>query len=130
MVQYEAVGWDMYDPRMTLKATVATGVTVNKGYCCRIDNAGEIVVDLSGGGTEERVHGCALTDASAGDELVLVTHGRLRVVDTQIMGDLVYGQQQANGSCPNTAAAGKQVGFAIEANLIFVHIDTTSAAEA
>jgi len=130
MVQYEAVGWDMYDPRMTLKATVATGVTVNLGYCCRINNVGEIVVDLSGGGAEERVHGCALTAAGAGDELVRVTHGRLKVVDTQIMGDLVYGQQEANGSCPNTAGNGKQVGFAVAADLIFVHIDTTSAAEA
>jgi len=130
MVQYEAIGWDMYDPRMTLKATVATGVTVHLGYCCRINSSGEIVVDLSGGGTEERVHGCALKAASAGDELVLITHGRLKVVDTQIMGDLVYGQQEANGSCPNTNAAGKQVGFAIEADLVFVHIDTTSAAEA
>ena len=130
MVQFEAVGWDMYDPRMTLKATVATGVTVHLGYCCRINVSGEIVVDLSGGGTEERVHGCALTAAGAGDELVLVTHGRLKVVDTQIMGDLVWGQEEANGSCPNTLELGKQIGFAISADLIFVHIDTTSAAEA
>ena len=124
MPTYTAVGWDMYDPRMTLKATVVSTDTLFVGACCWIDSNG--YVNLSDNG-EDRIHGCALTAANAGDEVVLVTHGRLKVVDTNTIGALIYGQQNAGGSVPNTTTTGQICGFSIEATLLFVHIDSPSA---
>ena len=123
-IAYEAVGWDMYDPRMTLKGTVVSTDTLFVGACCWIDSNG--YVNLSDNG-EDRIHGCALTAANAGDEVVLVTHGRLKVVDTNTIGALIYGQQNADGSVPNTTTTGQICGFSIEATLLFVHIDSPSA---
>ncbi len=123
-----AVGWDMYDPRMTLKATVKTGETVGIGDCCYIDSNGFINVSDT---DEDKTHGCALMAANALDELVLVTHGRLKMETEQTPGALVYPQDTASGtgSPPDDARAGTEeaVGFAIEAYLIFVHIDNLSA---
>jgi len=119
---YEAVGWDMYDPRMTLKAEA--GEAIEKGACCWIHTDGLIYLTDN---VEDRIHGCALTDASSGDELVLITHGRLKVVDTNTIGALVYGQQNNGGSVPNTTATGQICGFSITATMIFVHIDSVSA---
>jgi len=124
----EAVGWDMYDPRMTIKATVKTGETVGIGDCCYIDSNGFINVSDT---TIDKTHGCALMAANAGDELVLVTHGRLRMVTEQTPAAFVYAQDTiaGTGSPPDdTQASGYEpVGFAIEAYLIFVHIDNLSA---
>ena len=119
---FSAVGWDMYDPRMTLKAAAAEAISV--GECCWIHTDGLIYISDN---IEDRVHGCALTTAAIGDELVLVTHGRLKVVDTNTIGNLAYGQADANGSAPNTTAAGQVCGFCIAADMIFVHIDSPSA---
>ena len=124
MPTYSAVGWDMYDPRMTLKATVVSTDTLFVGACCYIDANGYI--NLSDNG-EDRIHGCALTAANPGDEVVLVTHGRLKVVDTNTIGALIYGQQNAGGTVPNTTTTGQICGFSIEATLLFVHIDSPSA---
>ena len=120
---FEAVGWDMYDPRMTLKA--AAGEDIEKGACCWIHTDGLIYLSDD---SEDKVHGCALTDAKSGDELVLVTHGRLKVVDTNTIGNLAYGQANDGGSVPNTTNAGHVCGFCIAATMIFVHIDSVSAA--
>jgi len=124
----EAVGWDMYDPRMTLKATVKTGQTVGIGDCCYIDGNGVINVSDT---DEDKCHGCALMAATGGDELVLITHGRLKMVTEQIPGALVYPQDTTAdiGSPPDDLLTGtiEPCGFAIEAYLIFVHIDNLSA---
>jgi len=119
---FEAVGWDMYDPRMTLKAVTAEAIT--KGACCYIHTDGLIYLSDD---SEDRIHGCALTTEAAGSELVLVTHGRLKVVDTNTIGNLAYGQANAGGSVPNTTVAGQVCGFCIAATMIFVHIDSPSA---
>ncbi len=124
MPTYSAVGWDMYDPRMTLKATVVSTDTLFVGACCWIDSNG--YVNLSDN-IEDRIHGCALTAANPGDEVTLITHGRLKVVDTNTIGALIYGQNTALGEVPNTNVAGQVCGFAIEATLLFVHIDSASA---
>jgi hypothetical protein len=130
MSVYRSVGWDMYDPRMTIKATVLDGLTdIFVGDCCRIDSNGYITTDL-GNGANNRVHGLALTTAKALDKLVLVTHGRLKVEDTQAdIGDLVNGPNTTAASSPNTALTGHPCGFAIEAKLLFIHIDNLSGAE-
>ncbi len=119
---YSAIGWDMYDPRMTLKAVTAEAITM--GTCCWIDTDGLVYLTDNG---EDRIHGCALTTEAAGNEIVLVTHGRLKVVDTNTIGALIYGQQNAGGSVPNTTTTGQICGFSIEATLLFVHIDSPSA---
>jgi len=124
MVTYEAVGWDMYDPRLTLKGTVVSTDTIFVGACCYIDSNG--YVNLTDDG-QDRVHGCALTTANPGDEVVLITHGRLKVKDTNTIGALIYGQAASGGNVPNTNVSGQVCGFAIEANLLFVHIDSPSA---
>jgi len=121
---FYAVGWDMYDPRMTLKGTAGEdGIEV--GVCCWIHTDGLIYLTDN---IQDRIHGCALTAANEGDELTLITHGRLKVVDTNTIGALIYGQANAGGSVPNTTVAGQVCGFSIEADLLFVHIDSVSAA--
>lgn len=120
---YEAVGWDMYDPRMTIKAVTAEDI--EKGACCWVHTDGLIYLTDN---IDNTVQGCALTTEASGNELVLVTHGRLKVVDTNTIGALVYGQQNNGGSVPNTTNAGNVCGFCIAADLIFVHIDSVSAA--
>lgn len=124
----EAKGWDMYDPRMTLKATVKTGETVGIGDCCYIDGNGFINVSDT---SIDKTHGCALMAAIAGNELVLVTHGRLKMVTEQTPGNFVYAQDTADGTgsppSETKASSYEPVGFAIEAYLIFVHIDNLSA---
>jgi len=122
---YTAVGWDMYDPRLTLKGTAGED-DIEVGACCWISGSyGEIFL------TDDAmsiVHGCALTRADEGDELVLVTHGRLRVPDDNTIGAAVYGQiNPGRGSAPNVTVSGNVCGFAIESNLLFVHIDQASA---
>jgi len=131
-----AVGWDMYDPRMTIKATVAmlgtdtaAAFDIDIGDCCFINGSGEIeVTDHS----VSKTHGCALMAAEGGDELVLITHGRLKMVTEQTPGALVYPQDTAVdvGSPPDDTLYSTMppCGFAIEAYLIFVHIDNASLA--
>lgn len=119
-------GWDMYDPRLTIKATVKTGETVGLGDCCYIDGNGYINVSDT---DEERCHGCALKAAVAGEKLVLIMNGRLRVQTAQTPGDPVKSQKLASGtgSCPDDAGTGFAVGFAIEEYVIAVNIDSVSA---
>lgn len=125
MPTYEAVGWDMYDPRMTLKGTVIPTDTLFVGACCYIDGNGYVnLTDDS----EDKIEGCALTAANPGDEVTLITHGRLKVAATNTRGALIYGQTDSGGSVPNTETTGQVCGFSIEAKLLFVHIDSTSAA--
>ena len=122
-----AVGWDMYDPRMTVKATVKSDQTIDIGDCCWIDSNGLINVSDT---DQDRCHGCALEAATGGDELTLVTHGRLKMVTAQEEGNLVYAQDTTAliGSPPDDtqAASYAPVGFAIEEYLIQVHIDNLS----
>jgi len=124
MPTYTAVGWDMYDPRMTLKGTVVSTDTLFIGACCYIDSNGYINLTDN---LVNTVHGCALTAANPGDEVTLVTHGRLKVVNTNTIGALAYGQAAAGGNVPFTNTSGQKCGFCIEADLLFIHIDTASA---
>ena len=126
MPTYTAVGWDMYDPRMTLKGTVVSTDTLFVGACCYIDSDGYINLTDNG---EDKVHGCALTAANPGTEVTLVTHGRLKVATTpaNTKGALAYGQNAAGGNVPFTNTNGHIVGFCIEADLLFIHIDSESA---
>lgn len=121
----EAVGWDMYDPRLTIKAEVYTGETVGIGDCCYIDGNGYINVSDT---DEDKCHGCALEAATAGDMLVLVTNGRLRMVTAQTPGANVNSSQGASGTGnpPDDGGAGPIVGFAVEEYLVFVNIDSVS----
>jgi len=102
----EAVGWDMYDPRMTLKGTLVE--TVHLGDCCYIAADGIHFTDAT-----ETIHGCALMAGVLGDEIVLITHGRLKMVDIQVPGVLVYGPDGGSGAPPDESGAGKVCGFAI-----------------
>ena len=120
---FEAEGWDMYDPRMTLKAVTAEDIT--KGACCWIAANGLVYLTDN---LDNTVQGCALTTEAEGNEIVLVTHGRLKVVDDNTIGALAYAQQNDGGSVPNTNNAGQVCGFCIAVDMIFVHIDAVSAA--
>ncbi|GAG95137.1 unnamed protein product [marine sediment metagenome] len=130
----EAVGWDMYDPRLTLKANVKQyfddGTTVYAiaiGDCCYIDGNG--LIQLSDA-DKSTVHGCALMAAVGGDELTLVTHGRLRMVTAQTPGDDIKSdntEADGGGEPPSTTnATGSVCGYAISAYLVWVHVTYTS----
>jgi len=114
----------MYDPRLTLKGTAGED-DIEVGACCWISASyGDIFLCDD---AVSIVHGCALTRADEGDELVLITHGRLRVADDNVIGAQVYCQHNAGrGSAPNTSIHGNVCGFSIENNLIFVHTDSVS----
>ena len=114
----------MYDPRMTLKGTAGED-DIEVGACCWFNSTnGDIYLTDD---ATSIIHGCALTSADDGDELVLVTHGRLRVTDSNTPGALVYGQRNVGGSAPNVVTTGNVCGFSVEDYLIFVHIDSPSA---
>jgi hypothetical protein len=130
-----AIGWDMYDPRLTIKATVAAlgaqggaAFLIDIGDCCYIDGSGDIQVSED---TEDKCHGCALMAASGGDELVLITHGRLKMETAMTPGSNVFSNHagQDTGSPPvDTSVGGSPiVGFAVEEYLIVVNIDSVSA---
>ena len=129
-----AQGWDMYDPRLTVKATVAAlgaqtaaAFVIDIGDCCYIDGNGDIQVSET---TQDRCHGCALMAAEGGDELVLVTHGRLKMVTAQTPGNDVMSPHAGAdvGQPPSDGGAGQVVGFAVEEYLIVVNIDSVSTA--
>ncbi|GAH74460.1 unnamed protein product, partial [marine sediment metagenome] len=77
---------------------------------------------------EDKCHGCALQAAVGGDELVLVTHGRLRMVTAQTPGaDVKSPHAGADvGQPPDENGGGQVVGFAVEEYLIVVNISATS----
>lgn len=111
----EAVGWDMYDPRLTVKGTALE--VIHLGDCCYIDADGVRYTDAT-----EKINGCALKAYAIGDEVTLITHGRLRMVTAQVPGAEVSGPNGGTGTPPDDAGGGRACGFAIEEYLIFVHI--------
>jgi len=117
-----AVGWDMYDPRLTVKATLAEDLPI--GGCGWIDTDGLIYASDN---SQSRCHGCALEAGVAGEKVVLVTYGRLRVADTFEEGTLVYTQEAGDGtgSPPGTTqpASHNPVGYTIEPHLMLIHPD-------
>lgn len=121
-----AVGWDMYDPRLTVKAVLAEALGI--GDCGFIHTDGLIYASDD---NQSRCHGCALEAGAVDDMIVLVTHGRLRMVTAQTPGAPVYTQHAGAGvgSPPDDTDPGSHnpVGFAIEAYLIFVHVDGANA---
>jgi len=112
----EAVGWDMYDPRLTVKGTCSDALEI--GWCAFIHTDGLIYYS----GSTQTVHGCALKEAAVDDEVTLVTHGRLRMVTAQNKGVVVKGPTSGSGSPPDDGLTGKICGYSIEEYLIFVHI--------
>lgn len=126
-----AVGWDMYDPRLTIKGKAATAFEI--GYCGYIKSSDGLLYATAtdfNGSAVETVHGCALKKAAIDDELVLITHGRLKMVTEQTEGNLIKGPTVTDSegvSPPSTTLTGRTCGFAIEDYLVFVHIDNASA---
>lgn len=117
----EAMGWDGYDPRLTVKGVLAEAVDL--ADCCYV--AGDGLIYLSDNG-EDKCHGCALKAGAIGDTATLITHGRLRMVTAQTPGANVLSCNQAGGSPPDDGGGGPIVGFAVETYLIIVNIDSVS----
>jgi len=118
----EAVGWDMYDPRLTIKGKAAEALGL--GDCAYIHTDGLIYYTDA----ETKINGCALKAVAVDDEVTLITHGRLRMVTAQTPGAQVKGPSGGSGTPPDDGGAGLVCGFAIEEYLIFVHIDSVSSA--
>lgn len=120
-----ATGWDMYDPRNSLKAEAAEAISMGEG--CYINNDG--LIYICDNIVTDKCHGYALTDAADGDMLVLVTHGRLRVQTAQTQGNKAYSGNFAGGTAPSTTfVTGIVVGTAIEEYLVWVHIEPSLSA--
>ena len=117
----EAVGWDMYDPRLTVKGTLAEAIGL--GDCCWIHTDGLVYLSDN---VEDKCNGCGLTAGAIGDEITLVTHGRLRMVTAQTPGANVLSCGLSGGGPPDDGGSGPIVGFAAETYLIIVHIDSVS----
>jgi hypothetical protein len=114
------VGWDMYDPRSTIKAEAAEAITA--GYACYIHTDGKAYLDDNS--VNNQVHGVALIDAAVGELVTLVTHGRLYTTATQTIGNKAKVSNQAGGGLPSTAGSGTATaGFAIDTYLIMIHIE-------
>lgn len=120
-----AIGWDMYEPRTTLKAVAVE--TIEKGESVYIHTDGLVyVVDNT---KSDVCHGWALEAAAAGDYLTIVTEGRLNIVTTQTIGARVYTGNVAGGSAPSTtlAAVGVICGYAVTANLVALRVVSPAA---
>jgi len=115
-----AIGWDMYDPRLTVKGELAEALPI--GGCGFIHTDGLIYASDD---DESKCHGFALEAGAVGDIIVLVTYGRLRVSDTFDEGTNVFTQHagSAIGSAPGTTNAGghNPVGYTIDTHLMLVH---------
>jgi hypothetical protein len=118
----EAVGWDMYDPRLTIKGRAAEALGL--GDCAYLHTDGLIYYTDA----TEDVHGCALKAVEIDDEVTLVTHGRLRMVTAQTPGNPVMGPNGGSGTPPDDGGGGRLCGMAIETYLILVHVGDTAFA--
>ncbi len=117
----EAVGWDMYDPRLTTKVILAEACDL--ADCMYIHTDGLAYLSDNG---EDKCHGCALEAGSIGDAMTLVRNGRLRMVTAQTPGANVLSCGAAGGSPPDDGNSGPIVGYAAETYLIIVQIDAVS----
>jgi len=115
-----AVGWDMYDPRLTVKGVLAEVLPI--GGCGFIHTDGLIYASDD---DDDKCHGFALEAGAVGDMIVLVTYGRLKVEDTFDEGTLVYTQHAGSGtgSPPGTTDPGSHhaVGYTIDTHLMLLH---------
>ncbi len=119
----EAVGWDMYDPRLTTKVQLAPDEACDLGDCVYVHTDGLGYLSDNG---EDKCHGCAL-DAQPGSAWVtLVRNGRLRMVTAQVPGANVMSNATSGGGPPDDDGGGPIVGYAAETYLIIVQIDSTS----
>lgn len=124
MTANSLVRWDMYDPRMTLKKVA--GENIDRGDSIFIHSDG--LAYVTDDDENALFHGCALKDVLSGEVVTIVTHGRLYVATTETIGGkaMVFtGGGSGVGGPPGTGAGGTAVaGFAVGANLIFVHVGT------
>ncbi len=118
----EAVGWDMYDPRLTIKGKAAEALSL--GDCAYIHTDGLIYYTDA----TEDIDGCALKAVAVGEEVTLVTHGRLRMVTAQTPGSAVQGPNGGSGTPPDDGGGGRICGMVISTYLILVHIGDTAFA--
>ena len=119
----EAVGWDMYDPRLTTKVVLAEACDI--ADCMYVHTDGLAYLSDN---DEDKCHGCALKAGAIGDTMTLIRNGRLRMVTAQTPGANVMTPNLGSGvgSPPDDAGAGPIVGYAAETYLIIVAIDSTS----
>jgi len=115
-------GWDMYDPRMTVKAEAAEIIT--KGYACYIASDGKAY--LCDNSVNNMFHGCALQTVAAGEKVTLVTHGRLYTTVAQTIGNKAKSTTSSGGAVPSTTLSGIVCGTAIAAYLIQIHAEPAS----
>lgn len=120
MSAVEAVGWDMYQPRSTIKVEAAEAI--GKGECCYILNTDGLAY-LCDAGENNKCHGVALNGVAAGEMVTLVTDGRLRVATAQTIGNQAFSGNINGGTAPTTTlATGIVVGMAIADYLVLVRI--------
>lgn len=119
MAADDLVRWDMYDPRLTIKAIA--GGAIDRGDSCFVHTDGKAYV--TDNGENAKFHGCALKDTLINEMVTLVTHGRLYVKETQTIGGKAMVMQTAGGGPPGTDKSGTAcAGYAIAANLVFIHV--------
>ena len=116
------VGWDMYDPRTTIKVEAAEDLGIGKG--CYIASDGKAYLDDNS--VSNMVHGVPLKSVKAGEQVVLVTHGRLYTTVLQTIGNKAKVSTASGGAVISTTLSGVTAGFAIGAYLIMVHIEPAS----
>jgi len=115
------ISWDMYEPRTTLKAIAAEDMTRGESAYISTDGLAYVTDNTK----SDQFNGCVLKDTLAGEEVVLVTHGRLNVTALQTIGGKAVVSNASGGGPPGTAAGGTAAaGFAISAYLLFIHAGT------
>jgi len=115
-------GWDMYEPRSTIKAEAAEAIKAC--YACYIASDGKAY--LCDNTVNNMVHGVALKAVAAGEQVVLVTHGRLYVTILQTIGNKAKVTTSSGGNVPSTTLSGVTCGSAIGAYLVLVHVEPAS----
>ena len=118
-------GISMYDIRTTIKAVTVEAVGLGESVYIANDGLAYVVDN----GKSDVCHGWALEAAALGDTVTIITTCRMDVDTTQTIGARAYTGSVAGGSPPSTtlAAAGVVVGFAWQANRLFLQVPTPAA---
>lgn len=115
----------MYDIRTTIKAVAAEAIDMGDSLYISTDGLAYVVDN----GKSDVCHGWALTAAAVGASVTIVTTCRMDVATAQTIGARAYTGNVATGSAPSTtlAAVGVVVGYAWQANRLFLQVPTPAA---
>ena len=121
------LGITMYDIRTTWKGVAAEAITMGMSVYLSTADGRIHFVD----GTNSVCHGWALTSVLLGETLTIVTACRMNTDAAEVVGQRVRVGNAGAGSAPSsTLVAGVYCGFALDADSLWLSIESPPPAEA